>query len=271
MHPISSGSLERGVTTPACTVPEEKATVVKPLLSIEKDNRPKSIRALDYYDIMILGLTGQGKTTTADKLLIANPERIDYKSRYPEPDDQNPRVEKQEVIIQDLFIWHIPKEEDSLKRISTRMKNLAYFRSLPNPHKEVNQSHESKMHVNDRTRSCELLSNETTRLRVLDVPGFLSAVKVVDQQISGITTNAMASHLSAMRNILQIQAAMAMKFKRILYFLPCRDTLQLSNAALQQELQIMEYYFGRSIFKKMVLVATLGPTTYKVFPENIPL
>ena len=270
VHPISSDPVKKDVTTPI-TVPVEKATAAKPLLSQEKDNRPKSMRALDYYDIMIVGLTGQGKTTTADKLLIGNPERIDYKSRYPKAADKNPRVEKQEMIIQDLLLWYIPKEEDALKRISTRLKNLAYFRFFADPHKEVNQSHESKMRVNERTRSCELLSNETTRVRVLDVPGFLSAVKVVDQQISGITTNAMATHLGTMRNILQIQAAMAMKFKRILYFLPCRDTLQLSNAALQQELQIMEYYFGRSIFKKMVLIATLGPTIYKVLPKHIPL
>ena len=271
VHPISSEPVERDITTSVTSVPGEKAIVAKSLLTVEKDNRPKSIRALDYYDIMILGLTGQGKTTTADKLLIANPEGIDYESRYPEPDDQNPRVEKQELFMQDLLLWCIPKGEDALKRISTRLKNLAYFRFFADPHKEVNRSNESTMHVNKRTRSCELLSNESTRVRVLDVPGFLSAVKVVDQQISGITTNAMASHLGTMRNILKIQAAMAMKFKCILYLLPCRDTLQISNAALQQELQIMEYYFGKSIFKKMVLVATLGPTTYKVLPENIPL
>ncbi len=32
----------------------------------------------EYYDIMIIGHTGQGKSTTSDKLLIANGEHVQY-------------------------------------------------------------------------------------------------------------------------------------------------------------------------------------------------
>ena len=232
-----------------------------------------SIRDMGYYDIMILGLTGQGKTTTADKLLIANPERIDYESRYPEPADKGPKVDpsKRQVAMQGLHMWLIPDNQDVIKEVSIRIKNLASNRVLREPHQLVNAEHESENHSNKRTLKCELLSNETTKIRVLDVPGFFSAVSNTDQQSQDIALSANEAHLGIMRNILQIQAAMAMRFKRILYFLPCRDSLQISSAALQQELQLMCYYFGRSIFEAMVLVATLGPTIYRVVPKICPV
>ena len=33
----------------------------------------QGIEGVSYYDIMVIGKTGQGKSTTTDKLLIANP------------------------------------------------------------------------------------------------------------------------------------------------------------------------------------------------------
>ena len=266
VHSNSNGLVERVATASTSSVTAQRNVSI----FIEKDDIPKDMRAMNYYDIMILGLTGQGKTTTADKLLIANPAKIDYKSMYPN-EEPSVGLSKQQLTIQDLSMWLIPSDQNALERITTRLKNLAFYRVLDDPHKEVNQSHAGEMLVNERTRSCELLSNETTRVRVLDVPGFFSEVRDACQQDSDITSKARATYLGTMRNILQIQAAMAMKFKLILYFLPCRDTLEVSNATLQEELKIMKDYFGRSLFKKMVLVATLGPATYKLVSETILL
>ena len=200
----------------------------------------ESIQAMGYYDIMILGLTGLGKTTTAEKLLIANPTRVDYRSiKGPEMLDK----------IQDLSAWCV---SDHLEQNSTRMRNLSLYRSLENPHLEINAAHESGVQLNGTTE-CDLFSNETTKVRVLDTPGFLAARhrnKTLCLKAQGIT------------NILKIQTAMRMRFKRILYFLPCRDTLQISSLTLQHELQLMYSSFGRSVFNVMVLVATLGPSTY---------
>ncbi len=40
----------------------------------------------DYYDIMVIGKAGMGKTTTADKLFVANPLSHDYQgAQYSEP------------------------------------------------------------------------------------------------------------------------------------------------------------------------------------------
>ena len=238
-----------------------------------EEREDHSIRAMGYHDIMILGLTGQGKTTTADKLLIANPEGIIYQSKYADEAEDKPRVDmsRHQVAMQDLYMWLIPEDEDKIKEISIRIKGLAFHRVLKDPHQQVNADHESGNHSTERTLKCELLSNETTKVRVLDVPGFFGEVRNPDRDSHNITLNAKETHLGTMRNILQIQAAMAMKFKRILYFLPCRDTLQTSNAALQEELQLMCYYFGRSIFEVMVLVATLGPTFYRIIPETSPV
>ena len=36
-----------------------------------------------YYNIMMIGTTGQGKSTTADKLLIANPSQHPYEGGVP--------------------------------------------------------------------------------------------------------------------------------------------------------------------------------------------
>ena len=37
---------------------------------------------INYYDIMVIGNTGQGKSTTADKILIANPDGRRYVAEY---------------------------------------------------------------------------------------------------------------------------------------------------------------------------------------------
>ncbi len=49
---------------------------------------------------------------------------------------------------------------------------------------------------------------------------------------------------------------MNMKFKRILYFLPVRGPLQRASGVLQLELRVLTHYFGLSIIKKIVFVAT---------------
>ncbi len=241
-----------------------------------------SIKAMGYFDIMILGLTGQGKTTTADKLLIANPDRIDYAYMYPSSGDGQASVlpATAEARYQDLSMWLIPNDQYSLERISTRMKNLAFYRVLQDPHLEVNASHNNDMSVTERTLKCELFSNEKTNVRVLDVPGFFGAMTAEHFQAnapaacSPITTTSVmedthATHIRSMRSILHTQTIMKMKFNRILYFLPCRGPLSVTSSALQQELQLLVYYFGRDIFDTIVLVATLDGVTYDIFPEGI--
>ena len=55
----------------------------------------------DYNDIMIIGHTGQGKSTTSDKLLIANRERVQYTT------DVNFKTDevKKQLQCGDMTIW----------------------------------------------------------------------------------------------------------------------------------------------------------------------
>ena len=240
------------------------------------DNPILTLQELGYYDIMILGLTGQGKTTTADKLLIANPTGVDYQTSFCSSVRPIIDTPTREANMEDLQMWLIPTDQSSLERISTRMKNLAFYRSLENSHIEVNESHEGDMRVNERTLKCELFSNETTRLRVLDVPGFFGAMTAEQVQAAtpdgfsprstSLVLDTHSTHLHVMRSILHIQTVMKMRFRRILYFLPCRGPLKVISAALQQELQLLVHYFGKSIFQTIVLVATLD---FDCMPERV--
>ena len=219
---------------------------------------------IECYDIMVIGMTGQGKSTTADKILIANPDGIDYCNEA--GDDQIYEGDQQRRM-EDLTIWVLSNEEDQLERVQTRLKNLVFYRKLDDPHDEINKSMDAKMAVYVSTSECELFSNETTNVRVLDVPGFFgmdnpNQAEEVNAPAAGFPMtaslhNMSQNHLAIMRSILRIQAAMRMKFQRILYFLPFRGPIEKGNMVLQQELQLMAYYFGDSIFQSIVLVATV--------------
>ena len=249
----------------------EQCSIVEPPTRQENGVDNVIVKSVHYFEIMILGLTGQGKTTTADKLLIANPDGVNYREMF---EDAQKATVDQMATKEDLVMWYIPSDRFSLDRLSTRLKTLAFYRTLENPHLEVNTAHESDMHINDRTHKCELFSNETTKVRVLDVPGFFGALtseQIQRVQSNSIALKATASHLGTMRSILQIQTAMSIKFERILYFLPCRDTLQFSNAGLEQELELMYTYFGKAIFETMIIVTTIGSATYEMIPKDYPI
>ena len=216
---------------------------------------------IDYYDIMIIGRTGMGKSTTADKLIIANPDGHDYCGE--QHDDEI--VENGQVKKSDLTMWLLADVEDEKERVETRLKNLVFFRSLlPNPHKEVNKAYRRpKM----QTVGSQVVSNETTRVRVLDVPGFLRGVESMRNESTGDKVT--RSGLLIMREILRIQSMLRMEFQRIIYFIPDRGTLERSHSMLTMELEQMEHYFGKSIFECMVLVATVSPDVSEYLPENV--
>ena len=98
---------------------------------------------INYYDIMIIGRTGMGKSTTADKLIIANPDHLNYAGEQ-HPDEI---MEGGQLKMSDLGIWLISDAEDEIERVTTRLKNLVFYRSLNTPHDYVNKlySKEAKM------------------------------------------------------------------------------------------------------------------------------
>ncbi len=228
--------------------------------------------AIDYYDIMVIGKTGIGKTTTADKLLVANPNGLDYQgAEYSEP------VTKEKCMnVEDLSIWLLSGASDEVHRIKTRLKNIAFFRStsLDRAHEEINGFHsESQVH-SGRTSNFELISNDSTKIRILDVPGFFGESDTGESLASADDKAHSATNvaLGRMRNILQIQSAMHLKFRKILYFLPVHGALRRSDGYLETELSVLAKYFGRSIFDCMIAITTMPTETYYsssevVFPK----
>jgi len=58
-----------------------------------------------------------------------------------------------------------------------------------------------------------------------------------------------------MRHILKLQVRMNLNFRKILYFLPVRGSLEQADAIVQYELKIL-HYFGKQAFGKLVIVVT---------------
>ncbi len=138
----------------------------------------------NYYDIMLVGMTGKGKSTTADKLLIANPEG----KKYTLPQDTQPRAQEAapgtnrvKVELEDISMWLL-HQEDATEDAETHLKGLLYCRTKEAPHGEVNSMRDPKKAILDNgTEACQVFSNDTTKIRILDVPGFNDGVQVTDE------------------------------------------------------------------------------------------
>ena len=218
--------------------------------------------SIDYYDIMIIGRTGMGKSTTSDKLIIANPDHLNYR----EEQHADETVDKGQMKMSDLTVWLISDAEDEIERITTRLKNLVFYRSLDMPHEHVNTVYNKRSKM--ATSKSQLISNESTKVRVLDVPGFFGEEFGAKGELK-TGDKVTQTGLCIMRQILRIQSTMRMKFQRIIYFIPERGPLERSHKGLQMELEQMAHYFGKSIFECMVLVATVNPDVYQYLPTDV--
>jgi len=118
----------------------------------------------EYYDIMIIGHVGIGNSTTADKLLIANPTGDVFTCENDVVSDGK------KLVHGDFSLW--AADPDKFATIETRLKSLAFARTQKEPHAEINNMREQEGSRKPRILNCELFSNDTTRVRVLDVPGF---------------------------------------------------------------------------------------------------
>ena len=201
-----------------------------------------------YIDFLVLGKTGMGKSTTADRLLVADSVSVAG------PVDVTP-VEKEggNTQLDDILIWKLcGRSVDDVKdRVKFFLGNRAVGLTVVDPQ---NKSPDSV------TKDCVLLSNEKTRIRVLDVPGFhtsLSSQQAAIQQVAN------QDNLGIMRQILRIQAIKQLHFRRILYFLPCRGVCERADSSFQEELKVMYHYFGRVIFDSMIVIATMHPRRSK--------
>ena len=176
----------------------------------------------EYYDIMVMGKTGQGKSMLGNKLLLA-------------PDQNLQLTPEERCLFRTQFDVESPRE-----------KPWTGFRTA------------QSVPMDDRKRSvtikCELVANEFTKMRVLDTPG-LSPPSEEANSVTAYEDNRkvcfqIAKQLHPNKNLIPV------KCKRVVYFFPYRGVPEKNDANLQEELKAMYDFFGTAIFKHMVIIAT---------------
>ena len=282
---------------------------------------PEAEAATDYYyDILVVGKTGMGKSSTVDKVMVPNTPVVTIpKQEHDEIETsdlhrsniqivsstaaQNNRQRRGEVVNsrkplkktstdqkrgsgieevsgahgenrgldesldmhrdktqwENLTGWVLSTDQDEHANFLIRLKNIIFCRQTyeKEPHinvDELRNADDLRESVYKSSRSCQLLTNENSRIQILDTPGFFSA-----DFMEG-ATNTKDSNLAVVRHIVRIQALAGLRFQRVLYFLPT-GPLKRADRVIQQEIQEMVKFFGVSIFKRMVLVGTAASHT----------
>ncbi len=213
----------------------------------------------DYFDIMLVGKTGMGKTTTADKIIIA--DLISSPGTKRKQQESTVKITRSSSHCTDVSMWYLSDELDEMEQVSQRLTNLIRWRVMDDPHEEINLQRKEKSRNTDK---CELLCNDTTKVRVLDVPGFHGSDE-------GCFFSMYDNDLSLVRKIFHIKTALGFKFDRVVYFLPETGALIRDNQILNMEMQLMQKYFGRSIFENMVVAATHNHNVYRNFTKTVDL
>ena len=224
---------------------------------------------IENYDILVIGRTGVGKSATVDKLMVPNThfrgkqtDRPSESERTTENETANSTDdavldETGELSYKNLRARVLSKDETPYRHVGRRIKNIDFCRHINEPHKEIDKQRAQRDeetqedNIYDSTKQCELLTNEDSKIRVLDVPGFFSPHNM------GEAKNTIDSNLATVRHIIHIQATEKLKFMRVVYFLP-GGPLTRSDRTIQIEIHNMVKFFGRTIFRCMVLVSTIA-------------
>lgn len=160
--------------------------------------------------VILLGKTGQGKSTTGNKLIDA--------------DGNNAEGQASEGILSRLW----PRND----RCS-----------------DTPLCFDASDGIESATKGCAVITNKATGFRVMDTRGFAP---------SDVDTNAYLANLQIIREVVEVSDELGLKYHKVLYFMPERDIPCRADAYLQEELAVLWHFFGKAIFKNMVIVVTVS-------------
>lgn len=183
-----------------------------------------------YFNVLLLGRTGQGKSTLGNNLLKP---RGSSKATDSDPDAHK----------------ETDHDYSSLAKRDVHKAIAPDYSSLAAAAQDTDSRFKEGMGYESCTRRCEVLS--ATGVRVLDTPGFADSDKVTEA--GGIYR----ANLSMFRNIARKQVELKFAFDRVLYFLPERGCIEKVHGYLLEEIQVMHHFYGNAIFERMIVVATL--------------
>ena len=176
----------------------------------------------DYYDIVIIGKTGIGKSTLGNKLLQDSPttsEQMMYSTQF---NRGVGALDKCGTFPRFLTADGLDFDDDLT---SSRRLSITY--------------------------RCQLVANENTKIRVLDTPPLSDYLP----ELGGTSFEA---NLSICRWIVRelLDPNNKMSVERLLYFFPLRGIPEITDYDLLHQFKLMHHCFGSAVFKNMVVIAT---------------
>ena len=193
-----------------------------------------------YYDLLLAGRTGQGKSTLGNKLLQLK--------EYP----------GQTKVIK---LYSKGKKPIVLDINKANHKNITTIKEREEHFEQFNTADNAAEKEVSITKELEMAVNKITQVRVVDTPGFADS-----STFSNGDGDLFQANLQIFRLLLQQQHMLENKLqvRRVVYFLPQRGVLETHDAELQLELKVMHHFFGDDIFNCMVLIAT-NQTPFQAF------